>query len=67
MAETHPLEWRKSSYSGSNANCIEVAFVDGNIALRDSKDPYGLVLAFTPAEWQAFISGACDGEFDLPV
>jgi hypothetical protein len=46
--------WRKSSFSFSNGNCIEVA--DGQlVAVRDSKDPSGPVLAFSPAAWRAFI------------
>ncbi len=35
------------------------------VALRDSKDPTGPVLIFTPGEWAAFLAGAKDGEFDL--
>lgn len=59
-------QWRKSTKSGPNCdNCVEVAFVDNAIAVRDSKDPDGPVLVFTPAEWDAFIGGAKDGEFDL--
>ncbi len=33
--------------------------------MRDSKDPDGPVLAFTPAEWEAFVLGVKDGEFDI--
>src|SRR5262249_54412522 len=59
-------EWRKSTRSGpSSDNCVEVAFVAGAIAMRDSKDPAGPALVFTPAEWDAFVAGAKDGEFDL--
>jgi len=59
-------QWRKSTKSGPNCdNCVEVAFVENAIAVRDSKDPDGPVLVFTPAEWDAFIGGAKDGEFDL--
>ena len=31
--------------------------------VRDSKNPDGAVLAFTPAQWEAFIAGIKDGEF----
>jgi len=57
--------WRKSTYSGNGGNCVEVAFfAGGNIGVRDSKNPTGPALEFTPSEWQAFLAGARDGEFD---
>jgi hypothetical protein len=67
MEQIDGAEWRKSSYSGSNGGgCVEVARnLPGIIAVRDSKDRSGPVLAFTPAEWEAFTAGIKDGEFDL--
>jgi hypothetical protein len=49
--------WRKSSYSGGSgqSNCVEVRSVPGRVAVRDSKDPGGGVLAVTAGEWRAFI------------
>ncbi|MGH3566679.1 MAG: DUF397 domain-containing protein [Pseudonocardia sp.] len=58
--------WRKSSHSnGSGGDCVEVADLDGGRrAVRDSKDPTGPALIFTPAEWAAFTAGVRAGEFD---
>ncbi|WP_436525028.1 DUF397 domain-containing protein [Actinoplanes sp. HUAS TT8] len=59
-------EWFKSTRSGADSdNCVEVAFVDDAIAVRDSKNPAAAALIFTAAEWDAFVHGAKDGEFDL--
>lgn len=58
--------WRRSSRSGPRpGNSVEVAFVDNAVALRDSTNPGGAVLIFTAAEWDAFVDGAKDGEFEL--
>jgi hypothetical protein len=59
--------WRKSSYSGNGgANCVEVAAsLPGLAAVRDSKDPDGPVLVFTPAGWRKFISDVKAGRHDL--
>jgi prepilin-type processing-associated H-X9-DG protein len=63
--DTTGAVWRKSARSGSNG-CVEVAFADGHVAVRDSKDRQGPVLVFTAAEWRAFVGGVRDGDFDLP-
>ena len=59
--------WRKSSRSnGQGGQCVEVAVnLPGIVAVRDSKNPHGPKLIFTPAEWRAFLAGVQDGEFDL--
>ncbi|MGH3899916.1 MAG: DUF397 domain-containing protein [Pseudonocardiaceae bacterium] len=59
------LHWRKSSYSGTSGNCVDVAdLADGGRAVRDCKDLAGLILTFTAAEWTAFTAGVRSGDFD---
>ncbi len=56
--------WRKSTYSDTNG-CVEVAFVDSRVAVRDSKRQDSPVLLFTGTEWEEFVAGVRDKEFDL--
>lgn len=57
--------WIKSSLSCANGKCVEVTILpDGQIGIRDSNDPGGPILRFTPGEWRAFVGAAQDGEFD---
>lgn len=57
--------WVKSSLSFSNGNCVEVANLPGGqVGVRHSKHTEGSVLLFTPDEWQAFLGGVRNGEFD---
>lgn len=47
--------WRKASYSNSNGGaCVEVAGAGPVVAVRDSKNPDGARLAFTPGAWTTF-------------
>jgi len=50
------MNWRKSSYSGSNSgNCIEVADHDGRVLVRDSKNNQaGPTLSFTAEAFRNF-------------
>jgi Domain of unknown function (DUF397) len=63
-AERMSVTWRKAQISTNNGSCVEVASVVGKIALRDSKDPSGPLLVYTPAEWNAFLDGSKKGELD---
>jgi hypothetical protein len=46
--------WVKSSHSGSNGDCVEVASLPETIMVRDTKDRTGPVLRFAPDAWRAF-------------
>ncbi|MFJ6136073.1 DUF397 domain-containing protein [Kitasatospora sp. NPDC092286] len=58
------LEWCKSSYSGAQSDCIEVASgLIGAVPVRDSKDPDGPALLFAAEAWSSFLAGVKGGEF----
>jgi hypothetical protein len=61
------VKWFKSTKSGNNGSCVEVAFLgEDAVGVRDTKEcGQGPILAFTQAEWTAFIDGAKRGAFDL--
>ena len=56
-------EFFKASESG-DVGCVEVAFAGDVVGVRDSKAPDQAVLAFTPHEWDVFVRGMKNGEFD---
>ncbi|MGY1977996.1 DUF397 domain-containing protein [Nocardia gipuzkoensis] len=57
-------QWFKSSHSGTQADCVEVAFLGGDhVGVRDSKNPTGPALVFTAGEWDAFTAAVHAGKF----
>lgn len=61
----HRAAWRKSRHSNPSGNCVEAASLPaGEVAVRNSRFPDGPALVFTRAEWDAFLAGARDGDFD---
>jgi hypothetical protein len=56
MGETGTVstQWRKSSHSGGDNNCVEVAGTGAAITVRDSKNPRGGILRFSAVGWKAF-------------
>lgn len=63
--ESTAQTWIKSSLSYGNGQCVEVAGLSGDVIMvRDSKNAKGPHLGFTPGEWDAFVGGVRNGEFD---
>jgi hypothetical protein len=58
------MEWRTPTRC-STENCVEVAAMNGWIAVRDTKNPGHPALLYTESEWQDFIDSAKSGEFDV--
>lgn len=56
--------WRRSSRCADSCDCVEVARIGDVVGVRDSTDPDGPVLTFTPTAWRAFIAAVARGEFD---
>lgn len=49
------LTWRKSSYSGGNADCVEVAHSPATVGVRDSKNPAAGTLTVSRDAWMTFL------------
>lgn len=49
------LAWRTATYSsGNGGNCVEVADHRDRVLVRDTKDRYGAILAFSTFAWRRF-------------
>lgn len=62
------VAWLGSSLSHANGNCVQVADLpDDVIGVRNSRhvEAEGPILMFTRGEWEAFVAGVKNGEFDL--
>jgi hypothetical protein len=57
--------WRKSTRSGGNGDCVEIADLDRGIAIRDSKNPAGPKLIFRSRDWRTFADAVKSGAYDL--
>jgi Domain of unknown function (DUF397) len=62
--EGSTIVWRKSRSSNSGG-CVEVAFPEGSVLIRDSKNKTGPLLSVSPVAWAAFLIRARNSEFDL--
>jgi Domain of unknown function (DUF397) len=63
--ELHLLGWRKASRSMGNGDCVEAAQANGQIIMRDSKDPDGSALRYAPSSWLRFVTDAKTGRYDI--
>jgi hypothetical protein len=63
MADLSRAEWRTSSYSGTNGECVEVAAPRSRVLVRDTQDREGPVLAFRPDAWRRFAARVKAGTF----
>ncbi|MQS34277.1 DUF397 domain-containing protein [Streptomyces katsurahamanus] len=61
-------DWAKSELSNAGNNCLEVAFIDGVVALRDSKDvgdPNAQVLIVSREDYRFFTTSVQAGQENL--
>lgn len=67
MIDQTAAKWFKSSRSHGGKDCVEAAHLEnGHVGVRDSKNPTGPALIFTPGEWDVFLAAEKSGGFDRP-
>ena len=62
MTDIDDLRWWKSSRSGNQGQCVEVAVTGSTWCVRDSKNPAGPHLAVSNMAWQSFVAALKEGE-----
>lgn len=66
--DTATATWQRTTNLDGTPGKLEIGFADnGLVALRYADEPDGTILIYTPAEWDAFVEGVKDGEFDIEV
>jgi hypothetical protein len=65
--EIYRSNWRKAARSIANGSCVELASAPGSVAVRDSRDPDGLVLQYSPTVWSSFLNATRAGKFDVSL
>jgi hypothetical protein len=58
-------EWRKSTKSAAAGHCVEVMRTEDTVSVRNSKTPDVAPLVYTLDEWDAFVQGVHNGEFEI--
>ena len=61
--QTASLDWRKASFC-QTGECVEIAAHDGAVIMRNSSQPDGGYLYFTPEDFGSFLERAKAGEFN---
>ncbi len=59
------LQWSKARRSVGNGACVEVAYANGQVFLRDSQDRLGPIIPYSGSSWRSFVTDAKQGQFDL--
>jgi hypothetical protein len=63
--ESTVIVWRKARRSQEQGACVEVGDLPGIVAVRDSKNPTGPMLAFPRTTWRSFAGRVKSDQFDL--